>query len=86
MGYHTTRFAAYMTVPATVLAVDGLTGFPNGGFVAEASVAEPLACVLNGQKLADRDRATNLAVVGAGRSAACTCCCRSRGAARIVLV
>ncbi|GAA2900237.1 hypothetical protein GCM10020220_107020 [Nonomuraea rubra] len=53
MGYHYDGgFAEYMIVPAKVLAVDGVNAIPDGVGFAEASVAEPLACVLNGQELA----------------------------------
>ena len=45
-------FAEYMIVPRAVLAVDGLNRIPEGVSFAEASVAEPFACVINGQELA----------------------------------
>src|SRR5262245_66215385 len=53
IGYHYDGgFARYMVVPAKVLAVGGLHRIPDSLGYAEASVAEPLACVLNGQQLA----------------------------------
>jgi L-iditol 2-dehydrogenase len=39
-------------VPAKVLAVGGVNRVPDGLSFAEASVAEPLACVVNGQEQA----------------------------------
>lgn len=52
MGYHYDGgFADYMIVPAKVVEVGGVIPIPTGvGFV-EASLAEPLACVVNGQSL-----------------------------------
>jgi len=41
-------FAEYLRVPEDVLAVDGLHRIPYGVSYAEASLAEPLACVING--------------------------------------
>ena len=59
MGYqYEGGFAEYMVVPPSVLAVDGMNRIPDGVGDDEASVTEPLACVLNGQELAG---------VGAGR-------------------
>src|SRR4051812_46147592 len=52
MGYQFPGgFAEYLIVPEQVLAVDGLTRIPENLNFAEASLAEPLACVLNGQEL-----------------------------------
>lgn len=67
MGYHYDGgFAEYMVVPEVVLAVDGLNRIPDGVSFAEASVAEPLACVVNGQELAGVGRGDDVVVVGAG--------------------
>jgi L-iditol 2-dehydrogenase len=53
IGYHFEGgFAEYMIVPAKVLAVDGLNRIPDSVSFAEASVAEPFACAINGQNLA----------------------------------
>jgi L-iditol 2-dehydrogenase len=73
MGYqYPGGFAEYMIVPRAVLAVDGLNRIPQGLSFAEASVAEPFACVLNGQELAGvGDGTTSWSSVRA-RSAACT--------------
>jgi L-iditol 2-dehydrogenase len=67
MGYHYDgAFAEYCRVPAAVLAVDGLNRIPEGVSFAEASVAEPLACVINGQELARVGKGDDVAVIGAG--------------------
>lgn len=80
-------FARYMTVPAKVLAVDGLNRIPDGLGFAEASVAEPLACVLNGQELARITAGDTVVVIGAGPIGCLhTMLARSRRAAKIVLV
>lgn len=67
MGYHFDGgFAEYLVVPHNVLAVDGLNRIPEGLSFAEASVAEPLACVLNGQNLAGVGEGDDVVVVGSG--------------------
>lgn len=88
MGYqYDGGFAPFMTVPASVLAVDGLNRIPAGLGFAEASVAEPLACVLNGQELAGIGPGDTVVVVGAGPIGCLhVLLARSRGAARIILV
>lgn len=45
-------FAEYLVVPHAVLKVDGLNRIPDGVGYDEASVAEPLACAINAQELA----------------------------------
>lgn len=88
MGYHYDGgFAEYMIVPAKVLAVDGLNRIPEGIGFAEASVAEPLACVLNGQELARVGEGDDVVVMGSGPIGCLHVrLARSRGAARVVLV
>ena len=67
MGYHYDGgFAEYCRVPGAVLAVDGVNRIPDGVSFAEASVAEPLACVINGQELARVGKGDDVAVIGAG--------------------
>lgn len=87
MGYHYDGgFAEYMVVPAKVLAVDGLNRIPDGVGFAEASVAEPLACVLNGQELARVGAGDDVVVLGAGPIGCLHVrLARSRGAGRVVL-
>ncbi|AVT29086.1 alcohol dehydrogenase [Plantactinospora sp. BC1] len=88
MGYHYEGgFAQYLVVPAKVLAVDGLNRIPDGVGFAEASVAEPLACVLNGQELAGVGPGDDVVVVGSGPIGCLHVrLARARGAARVFLV
>ncbi|GAA0388846.1 alcohol dehydrogenase [Acrocarpospora corrugata] len=87
MGYHYDGgFAEYMVVPAKVLAVDGLNRIPAGVGFAEASVAEPLACVLNGQELARVGPGDDVVVMGSGPIGCLHVrLARARGAARVFL-
>jgi L-iditol 2-dehydrogenase len=80
-------FAEYMIVPASVLAADGLNHIPEGVSFAEASVAEPLACVLNGQELARVGSGDDVVVIGSGPIGCLHVrMARARGAARVILV
>lgn len=87
MGYHYDGgFAEFMIVPAKVLAVDGLHRIPDGLDFGAASVAEPLACVLNGQQLARVGDGDDVVVIGAGPIGCLHVrLARSRGAARVFL-
>jgi len=88
MGYHYDGgFAEYLVVPAKVLAVDGVNRIPEGLGFAEASLAEPLACVLNGQELAGIGEGDDVVVMGAGPIGCLHVrLARARGAARVFLV
>ena len=88
MGYqYDGGFAAHMAVPAKVLAVGGLNRIPDGVSFAEASVAEPFACAINGQNLARVGAGDDVVVVGSGPIGCLHArLARSRGAARVVLV
>ncbi|XRQ14659.1 zinc-dependent dehydrogenase [Actinomadura welshii] len=88
MGYHYDgAFAEYMIIPAKVLAVDGVNRIPDGVSFAEASVAEPLACVLNGQELAGVGEGDDVVVFGSGPVGCLHVrVARARGAARVFLV
>jgi L-iditol 2-dehydrogenase len=67
MGYDFDgAFATYCRVPAKVLAVNGLNRIPESVGFAEASVAEPLACVINGQQLARVGDGDDVVILGAG--------------------
>ena len=59
-------FAEYLLVPAGVLAVGGVNRVPAGVSFAEASVAEPLACVLNAQQLTGIGAGDDVLIIGAG--------------------
>ena len=88
MGYQFPGgFAEYMIVPNNVLRVDGLNRIPEGLGFAEASLAEPLACVLNGQELARVGEGDTVVVMGSGPIGCLHVrLARSRGAARIILI
>jgi L-iditol 2-dehydrogenase len=87
MGYHYDGgFAEYTIVPAKVLAVDGLNRIPDALGFDEASVAEPLACVLNGQELARIGEGDDVVIIGAGPIGCMHVrLARARGAARVFL-
>jgi L-iditol 2-dehydrogenase len=88
MGYqYDGGFADYMIVPAKVLAVGGLNRIPGPVGFAEASVTEPLACVLNGQELARVGAGDEVVVIGSGPIGCLHVrLARSRGAARVFLI
>jgi L-iditol 2-dehydrogenase len=87
VGYHYDGgFAEYLIVPRAVLAVDGLNRVPDGLSFAEASIAEPLACVLNGQELAGVGVGDDVVVIGAGPIGCLHVrLARARGARRVFL-
>jgi L-iditol 2-dehydrogenase len=88
IGYHYDGgFAEYMIVPAKVLAVDGVNRVPGGVSFAEASVTEPLACVLNGQELARVGEGDDVVVIGSGPIGCLHVrMARANGAARVFMV
>jgi L-iditol 2-dehydrogenase len=59
-------FAELMRVPGKVLAVDGVNRIPEHVPFEQASLTEPLACVLNGQELARVGEGDAVVVLGAG--------------------
>jgi L-iditol 2-dehydrogenase len=80
-------FAEYMIVPAAVLAVDGLTRIPQHVSFAEASLVEPLACVINGQEIARVGAGDTVVVIGSGPIGCLHVrLARARGARRVILV
>jgi L-iditol 2-dehydrogenase len=87
MGYdYDGGFAGQMVVPAKVLAVAGLNRIPDGVGFAEAALAEPLACVLNGQKLVGVGEGDVVVVLGAGPIGCLHVrMARASGAARVYL-
>jgi len=88
MGYQFPGgFAEYMIVPRQVLAVDGVTRIPDDLSYAEASLAEPLACVLNGQELARVGQGDTVVVIGSGPIGCLHVrLARARGARTIILI
>ena len=80
-------FADFMVVPAEVLRVDGMTLIPERLSFAEASLAEPLACVLNGQELARVGDGDTVVVIGSGPIGCLHVrLARARGAASVILI
>jgi L-iditol 2-dehydrogenase len=80
-------FAERMRIPAKVLAVNGVNRIPEGLSFAEASVAEPLACVINGQEHARVGEGDTVVVVGAGPIGCMHVrLARARGAERVFLI
>jgi L-iditol 2-dehydrogenase len=66
-GYHYDGgFEEYMVVPAKAIAVDCVNEIPENVSFEEASLAEPLACCIHGQKLSGVELGKSVAVVGAG--------------------
>ena len=88
MGYQFAGgFAEYMIVPREVLAVDGLNRIPESLSFAEASLAEPLACVLNGQELARVGQGDTVVVIGSGPIGCLHVrLARARGASTVILI
>ncbi len=87
IGYHYDGgFAALMVVPAKVLRVGGVHRIPAGLSFANASLAEPLACVINGQNLARVDDGDDVVVIGSGPIGCLHMrLARARGARRVIL-
>jgi L-iditol 2-dehydrogenase len=80
-------FAEFMRVPAKVLAVDGVNRVPEHVPFEEASLTEPLACVLNGQELAQVGEGDVVVILGAGPIGCLHVrLARARGASTVVLV
>jgi L-iditol 2-dehydrogenase len=88
IGYHYDGgFAELLRVPAKVLAVGGVNRVPEGLSFAEASVAEPLSCVINGQERAGVGKGQTVVVVGAGPIGCLHVrLARAREAARVLLI
>jgi L-iditol 2-dehydrogenase len=88
MGYQFPGgYAEYMIVPREVLRVDGVNRIPEGLSFAEASVTEPLACVLNGQELARVGDGDTVVVIGSGPIGCLHVrLARARGASSVILV
>lgn len=87
IGYHYNGgFAEYMVVPEDAVRNGCVNKIPGGVSFEEASIAEPLACVINGQSLSRVEVGDTVLILGAGpigcfhaEFAACT------GAGRVIL-
>jgi L-iditol 2-dehydrogenase len=79
-------FAEFMWVPPKVLQRDGVNRIPDHVPFEAASLTEPLACVLNGQEIAQVGRGDVVAVLGAGPIGCLHVrLARARGARTVVL-
>jgi L-iditol 2-dehydrogenase len=80
-------FAEYMRLPHKVLAVGGVNRVPEQIPFEQASITEPLACVLNGQDLAHVGEGDAVVILGAGPIGCLHVrLARARGAGTVVLV
>ena len=88
MGYQFPGgFAEYLVVPNEVIRVGGLNRIPDSLGFAEASLTEPLACVLNGQELARVGEGDSVVIVGSGPIGCLHVrLARARGASTIILI
>ena len=67
MGYQFPGgFAEYMVIPQEVIRVNGVNKIPNNLSYDEAAVTEPLACVLNAQRILNIGPLDSVLVTGAG--------------------
>ena len=67
MGYQFPGgFAEYMVVPWEVIRVNGVNRIPENVSYDEAAITEPLACVLNSQKILQISPGDSVLVMGAG--------------------
>jgi L-iditol 2-dehydrogenase len=66
-GYHYPGgFAEYMAIPAKAIARGNLIKIPASLSLEEASIAEPMACALNGQMVSSVGVGDHVLIVGAG--------------------
>lgn len=67
MGYQFAGgFAEFMVIPWEVIRVNGVNTIPENVSFDEAAVTEPLACVLNSQKIVGVSKGDSVLVMGAG--------------------
>jgi L-iditol 2-dehydrogenase len=88
MGYqHDGAFAELMLVPRRVLDRRGVNRIPPEVSFEAASLTEPLACVLNGQEIAEVGDGDTVAILGAGPIGSLHVrLARARGADKIILI
>lgn len=85
--HHDGGYADYVLIPAAALRVGGVNRLPDGMPFAAAAMAEPLACVINGQELVGVGDGDEVVVVGAGPIGCLHArLARDRGASRVILV
>lgn len=67
IGYHYDGgFAEYMVVPADAVRNGCVNRIPDNMSYDEAAIAEPLACIINGQSLSRVEQGDTVLIVGAG--------------------
>jgi L-iditol 2-dehydrogenase len=88
MGYqYDGAFAEFMRVPKKVLDRDGVNRIPDQVPFEAAALTEPLACVLNGQEIADVGTGDDVVVLGAGPIGCLhVYLSRARGAGSVTLI
>lgn len=87
MGYqYDGAFAEFMRVPERVLERNGVNRIPDHVPFEEASLTEPLACVLNGQEIAEVGEEDFVVILGAGPIGCLHVrLARARGAATVIV-
>ncbi|MFL5798440.1 MAG: zinc-dependent dehydrogenase [Actinomycetota bacterium] len=87
MGYqYDGGFAEFMRVPRRVLDRDGVNRIPDHVPFEQASLTEPLACVLNGQEIAGVGEGDVVVILGAGPIGCLHVrLARARGAATVIM-
>jgi len=80
-------FAEYVLVPAGAIRAGNINRIPDEVTYMEASLAEPLACVLNAQEVMDIKLGDSVAVIGAGPIGCMHAeVARARGAGKVFLI
>lgn len=80
-------FAEYVLVPAGALRAGNINRIPDEVTYLEASLAEPLACVLNAQEVMNIGLGDSVVVIGAGPIGCMHAeVARARGAGKVILV
>lgn len=87
MGYGIDgAFAEFVRIPARAVAMGNVQVLPDSMSFAEAALAEPLACVLNGQNRVALTQGDTVAILGAGPIGLLHVhLARLRGAARVIV-
>lgn len=80
-------FAEYMAVPYAAVKAGCVNTIPDNLSFEEATLAEPLACAINGQELLDVRAGDSVLILGAGPMGCLhACLAKVRGARKVILV
>jgi L-iditol 2-dehydrogenase len=80
-------FAEYMVVPETAIRGGCVNPIPGNLSFAEAAIAEPLACAINGQNLLETGMGDTVAIIGAGPLGCMHAqLAKARGAAKVIII